>query len=130
MELERPGLSYTVDTLQELRQQFPQSEFGFLLGGDSLEHLLTWRDLPTLFRMVEFLFVPRKGWGQDRLEPFREALPADLKPLFRARFLEMAEVDARSTEIRAALRRGELPDTVPEPVARLIRKEGCYGFGS
>lgn len=128
MELQRPGLSYTVDTLKELRRQYPQSAMGFLLGGDSLEHLLTWRDLPSLFRQVEFLLVPRKGWGEESLAPFRATLPKDLEPLFRARFLDMPIVDARSTEIRAALGRGQMPDAVPEPVARLIRDGACYGF--
>ena len=128
MELQRPGLSYTVDTLKELRLQYPHPAFGFLLGGDSLEHLLTWRDLPTLFQQVEFLFVPRTGWGEARLDPFRNSLPDALRPLFRARFLDMPVVDARSTEIRAALNRGQMPEAVPEPVAELIRAGTCYGF--
>ncbi|MHC4823734.1 MAG: nicotinate (nicotinamide) nucleotide adenylyltransferase [Planctomycetota bacterium] len=129
MELERPGFSYTVDTLQELKRRYPKAEFGFLLGGDSLAHLLTWRDLPTLFDLVEFLFVPRSGWGEGRLAPFREALPRELKALFRARFLPMQVVDASSTEIRAELDEGRIPDTVPQAVASLIRAGGCYGFG-
>lgn len=130
LELHRQGLSYTVDTLRALAELHPQEEFAFLLGGDSLSHLATWRDLEELFTRVEFLFVPRTGWGEDKLEPFRAGLDPHFRSLFRAKFLNMEPVDCSSTAIRASLDRGEMPASVPGAVATLIRVGGHYGFRS
>lgn len=124
MEIHREGLSYTVDTLRALEMQYPGVDLYFLLGGDSLSHLKTWRDLPELFQRVQFLFAPRSGWGPERLEEFRETLPAELNVLFRAEFLPMKEVDVSSTEVRASLAKGICPNSVPSAVADLLRKFG------
>lgn len=124
MELARKGLSYTVDTLRALEVQYPGVDLYFLLGGDSLSHLMTWRDLPELFERVQFLFAPRSGWGVERLNPFRDALSEALRTTFRAEFLPMKEVLVSSTEVRATLDLGQCPDGVPAPVMALMR-----GFG-
>ena len=122
LELERKGMSFTVDTLRELENQYPGVDLYFLLGGDSLSHLMTWRDLPELFERVQFLFAPRSGWGPDRLKPFHDALAADLRTTFRAEFLPMQEVDISSTEVRATLHQGQVPKDVPERVVVLLRE--------
>ena len=122
LEVEREGVSFTVDTLRALEGQYPGVDLYFLLGGDSLSHLMTWRDLPELFERVQFLFAPRSGWGASRLEPFRDALPADLRATFRAEFMPMHEVDVSSTEVRATLAQGRLPADVPESVVALLRE--------
>ena len=124
MEIHREGLSYTVDTLRELEKQYSGTDLYFLLGGDSLSHLNTWRDLPELFQRVQFLFAPRSGWGPERLKPFQASLPEELKGLFRAEFLPMQEVDVSSTEVRALLEKGQCPDALPSAVVDLLRKFG------
>lgn len=128
LELEREGLSFTVDTLRQLAERHPGEGFAFLLGGDSLSHLATWRNLQELFTRVEFLFVPRSGWAQDKLEPFRANLEPSLRAIFRGRFLPMQVVDCSSTEIRGALDQGIMPEDVPHPVAALIQSGHHYGF--
>lgn len=127
MELEREGLSYTVDTLRELEAQYPGVDLYFLLGGDSLSHLSTWRDLAELFQRVQFLFVPRSGWGVEKLAPFTQALSAPVAEIFRAQFLPMKEVPASSTEVRAALNQGLVPPCLPQPVVALMREFGLLG---
>ncbi|MGB0952623.1 MAG: nicotinate (nicotinamide) nucleotide adenylyltransferase [Planctomycetota bacterium] len=130
LELHREGLSFTVDTLRQLEELHPESSLAFLLGGDSLSHLATWRDLEELFTRVEFLFVPRTDWGPERLDPFLASLDAHPRSLFRARFLPMGIVDCSSTEIRQALDQGHIPESVPEPVAALIQSGQHYGFSA
>ncbi len=127
LELERPAPSYTVDTLQILQEQHPGAEILFLLGSDSLSHLSGWRDPERLFRLAEFLFAPRRGWPEAALVRFRAALPDELRPAFRARFLAMAEVELSSTALRAALARGEQPAGLHPAVFAEIRRRGCYG---
>jgi len=127
LELDRPAPSYTVDTLQILQQEHPGAELLFLLGSDSLAHLAGWRDPARLFGMAEFLFAPRRGWPAPALAAFRAALPEPLRALFRARFLDMPEVDLSSTALRAALARGESPAGIQPAVLDEIRRRGCYG---
>ena len=130
LEIERGGLSFTVDTLRTLEAQFGVQKPGLLLGADSLDHLLTWRDPMELFQRVQFLFVPRPGWGEADLERFRRELSRDLQPAFHARFLDMEEGGVDSTSIRRDLARGVMPAGLPPQVAKLIAERGAYGFSA
>lgn len=127
VEIERPAPSYTVETLQLLSEQNPGAELLFLLGSDSLAHLAGWRDPARLFNLAEFLFAPRRGWPESALARFRAALPEELRASFRARFLDMPEVDFSSTALRAALARGESPAGLQPAVLAEIRRRRCYG---
>jgi len=126
LELDRRGPSYTVDTLRALAARHPGAEIFFLLGSDALEHLATWRDLPALFGLAEFVFAPRRGWPRRAWQEFRDRLDPLLAARWRSRFLAMPEVDARSTEIRAALAGGVEPQHLRTEVLSEIRRRGCY----
>jgi nicotinate-nucleotide adenylyltransferase len=126
LELERPGPSYTVDTLRVLATQHHGAEIFLLLGSDCLEHLATWRDLPALIGLAEFVFAPRRGWPRRAWQEFRDRLDPGLATRFRTRFLAMPEVAARSTEIRAALAQGAEPQHLRPAVLAEIRRRGCY----
>lgn len=127
-EVERQGYSFMVDTLRQLQEQYPSAELTLLLGADSLEHLLTWRDVPELFERVKFAFVPRPGWGAQQLHAFHQQLAPNLAQRFRADFLAMQEVAVSSTAIRAALAAGQMPDGLPLTVMEQITANGFYGF--
>ncbi len=128
LELERGGYSFMVDTLRQLAELYPAAEVHLLLGADSLDHLLTWRDVPELFERVTFVFVPRPGWGSQQLSDFSSSLPEELSKSFHADFLDMPEVPISSTEIRAALAKGVMPAGVPKVVKDYIVSKQCYGF--
>ena len=128
LEIERQGYSFMVDTLRQLQDLYPSANPTLLLGADSLDHLLTWRDVPELFQRVKFVFVPRPGWGAMQLENFREQLAPDLALSFRADFLSMEEVAVSSTDIRAALACGQMPGGLPLTVVEQITANGIYGF--
>lgn len=127
LEIERPAPSFTVDTLQILQEQEPAAEMHFLLGADSLAHLATWRDPERLFDLVRFVFAPRRGWPEAALSAFTAGLPSELRRRFRSRFLPMPPVDVSSTEIRVALRRGEVAAGLQPAVLAAIRRLHCYG---
>ncbi|MCP4094140.1 MAG: nicotinate (nicotinamide) nucleotide adenylyltransferase [Planctomycetes bacterium] len=128
LEIEREGLSFTVDTLRQLEKQYGVAHPTLLLGADSLQHLLTWRDVPELFERVRFVFVPRPGWGESQLQDFRIQLSDELRVCFHAEFLPMQEVAVSSTEIREALALGQMPEGLAPSVREFIRAQGCYGF--
>ena len=110
VELERPGPSYTVDTLEELRRREPQSEFALLLGADAATELPSWREakrIPELARVVVF------------------ARPGSRVPTsaFVSQVIEVPAIDISATEVRRRISRGHsirywVPDVVAEYIAR------------
>jgi nicotinate-nucleotide adenylyltransferase len=110
VELDRPGPSYTVDTLEELRRREPQSEFALLLGADAATELPSWheaRRIPELARVVVF------------------ARPGSRVPssAFVSQVIEVPAIDISATEVRRRISRGHsirywVPDVVAEYIAR------------
>jgi nicotinate-nucleotide adenylyltransferase len=109
-ELERPGPSYTVDTLESLRGREPRAAFTLLLGADAAAELGAWHragELPGLARIVVLA---------------RPGTPVPSSPLIAAS-LEVPAVDISATEIRRRARAGLpvrywVPDAVAEYMAR------------
>jgi nicotinate-nucleotide adenylyltransferase len=109
-EIRRGGKSYTVDTLRSLRDREPPAHWFFVLGGDSLANLGSWREAQVLLSELTFVAYPREG-----------AKNATAPAGARVQFLTGAEFPNSSTEIRERMRRGStLRGLVPECVeARL-----------
>jgi nicotinate-nucleotide adenylyltransferase len=117
LELDRPGVSYTADTLQLLRDAYPQTELFLIIGMDSLVDLPKWREPERILDAARLLVVPRPG---------EVSIPAELDG--RYDMLDFDPVDVSSTGVRARLENGEeLDGIVPAPVAKLIREKGLYG---
>ncbi|MBI2880250.1 MAG: nicotinate-nucleotide adenylyltransferase [Candidatus Tectomicrobia bacterium] len=68
LEIRRGGVSYTVDTLRALTEEFgPAAEFFFILGQDAFRSIGSWRDAPELFRMTHFVVVRRPTLSVDEM---------------------------------------------------------------
>ncbi|HVE77896.1 MAG TPA: nicotinate-nucleotide adenylyltransferase [Gemmatimonadaceae bacterium] len=110
VEIERAGLSYTVDTLRTLAGRWPGAELVLLVGADTLASFARWREPDEIRRLATLAILTRAG---D--EP-AAALPAG------ALALETRRVDVSATEVRARVRagrsiRGFVPDAVAEYIA-------------
>ena len=68
IELERQGYTYTVDTLRQMRQQYPGHSFYYIIGTDTLFQLEHWRDYRQVFEYTEFICVPRPGDDRAKVE--------------------------------------------------------------
>jgi nicotinate-nucleotide adenylyltransferase len=113
IEIDRPGLSYTVDTLAELSRRDPTGERFLLIGEDLVDELPTWRSPERITQLAEVV-VPSRG----------EALNRAAGTLRR---LATRRIDISSTEIRARARRGlSLHGFVPGPIAAYIERAGLY----
>ncbi|UUX34199.1 nicotinate-nucleotide adenylyltransferase [Fundicoccus culcitae] len=60
-EVNRGGTNYTVDTMRHFVEEYPQSDFYFIIGGDSVNDLTTWREIDVLNQLVQFVGVRRLG---------------------------------------------------------------------
>jgi nicotinate-nucleotide adenylyltransferase len=124
-EIERGGISYTVDTVRELAARHAGASLHFIIGSDSLEELHTWREIRTIAGMVRFITVRRDA-----------TLPAPSHPELERRLhgrrllnlvLNIPPLPISSTEIRHCVRRGQpISDQVHPAVADYIAREGLY----
>jgi nicotinate-nucleotide adenylyltransferase len=115
LELERPGPSYTVDTLREVRRRDPAGELFFLTGADNLRDLPSWREPDEILRLATLAVLSREGEGAAGAP----GVPAVAVPVTR--------VDVSATEIRRRVAAGDpIRYLVPEPVRAIIEREGLY----
>ena len=62
VDIDRPGPTYTIDTLRDLAAQHPDAELFFITGADALEQILSWKDADELFALAHFVGVTRPGY--------------------------------------------------------------------
>ncbi len=120
LEIDRPGPSYTVDTVEELLVQPEVRAVYLIIGGDSLAQLATWHRYRDLVRLCELLVAKRPGW------PAPESVPEGV-PRERVHILRLPPMDVSATEIRRRVAAGEsISGLVPPAVERYIAEHGLY----
>lgn len=123
LELRRGNVSYTVDTMIELKQLYPNQEFYFIIGADSVPQLKTWNRIEELFGLVKFVAVYRPGYD-DVLAKARKDYGENAERIITIR---TSEYDLSSTNIRQKVQLGQsIKDMVPTKVAEYIEKHGLY----
>ncbi len=134
MELERTGTTYTVETLQQLRDESADRELFFLIGADSLGDLPTWRNPSRILELATLVAVNR-GRGQwlgdgpekvlAEIEPVRRELGAEAAASIR--YVNMPAVDLSATEIRRRIREDRsVRFMIPRAVEMYIRENQLY----
>ena len=124
IELDRGGVSYTVDTLEAFRAAHPDWELWFLLGADSLLSLGRWHRSGDIVRLASVGTVRRPGIA---LPPALEGFPPEVSQRLLANVVEGDCPDISSTDIRRCVETGQpLADLVPGAVADYIAHQGLY----
>jgi nicotinate-nucleotide adenylyltransferase len=117
VDVDRPGLTYTVDTLRDLRSERPDADLFFITGADAIEQILTWKDVESLWSMAHFVAVTRPG----------HTLSVAEIPEASVTQLEVPALAISSTDCRARARSGEpVWYLVPDGVVQYIAKHGLY----
>lgn len=113
IELERGGVSYTVDTVKELVETHEETEYFFLIGADQVEKLRDWYKIDELVNLVTIVAVPRPGYS--------------LQTDYPVQFVTIPQLDVSSTELRRRLQEGiSTRFLMPQSVAAYCEKEGLY----
>jgi nicotinate-nucleotide adenylyltransferase len=125
IEIERPGVSYTVDTIAELRNKLgAEEELFFIIGWDSLVQLPRWKEASRLIQMCRLVAVPRPGNSLPDLKSLETVIPGLSRSLI---ILDKPEIDISATEIRKRAARGlSIRRLVPTPVAEYIKQHKLY----
>jgi nicotinate-nucleotide adenylyltransferase len=123
MELRRPGPSYTVDTLQELRSTTPDIELFLIVGGDIAAGLPQWHEVERVLELATPVVAERRGTARSSIE---DALNS-VRGGERARFFAMPPIGLSSTMIRERVRAGQpIRYFVPDAVASYIHEHALY----
>jgi len=125
MEIDRPGPSYTVDTIAELRNQIgADDKLFFILGWDNLNQLPRWHQAARLVRLCRLVPLRRVGVASPDLDSLEAAIPGLAKSLM---MLDTPQIEISASEIRARVARGlSIHQLVPEAVERYIIEHGLY----
>jgi nicotinate-nucleotide adenylyltransferase len=118
VDIDRPGETYTIDTLRDLRaQRGPEAELFFITGADALTEIFTWRDADELFKLAHFVGCTRPG----------HQLSLAGLPRENVSLIEIPALAISSTECRARVRSGDpIWYLVPEGIVQYISKRRLY----
>lgn len=127
IEIDRPGPSYTIDTIRQLRDLYPSDELYYITGADALEQILRgqWHETEQLLGLCQFIGANRPGY---HLDPERWSAENQLRSyLPHIHTMEIPAMAISSTDIRARVREGRpITYLVPEPVEGYIKKHRLY----
>ena len=117
-EIERGGVSYTIDTVRYFRERFAGADLFWIIGGDQFEQLQDWRNIDELAKLVSFLVLERPGAELVCAEPIAG---------LRYQVVEAPLMEESSSEIRARCAVGDsLDGLVPHAVQAFISEQELY----
>ena len=123
IEIDRGGLSYTVDTVRQIHDELPDAEVFFLIGADALTDVATWKEPQEIFRMATPLVVYRAGQPSPDLNRLKLLCTSHTQP----QLIDMPAIDVSSSEIRQRIAAGEPIDKlVPGAVSEFITQHRLY----
>jgi nicotinate-nucleotide adenylyltransferase len=128
LELRRGGVSYTVDTLKELRGHYgPAASLYFIIGADSLREIGTWRAYRTVIASCALVTARRPGYDLEGWPEDAELFTRGEVAAIRRHIVPTPLIDISSTDIRRRRRRGEsIRYMVPDGVERYLGRHKLY----
>lgn len=128
IEVERPGPSYSVDTIEQLQLEFGGGiELYFIMGMDAVFDLPNWKEPERLSRLCRLVVMARPGYDRSGLLALDEQVPGLSERLV---LLEAPLLDISSSDIRQRVAQGlPIRYLVPDEVGRYIREHGLYRVG-
>jgi nicotinate-nucleotide adenylyltransferase len=135
-EIRRTGMSYTVDSLAELRAEFPERSLCLMLGMDAFLGMPNWHRWREIFELAHVIVAHRPGWKAPMTGPLGEVMvdrgTGNVRELHsskagRIHIHGVTQLEIASTDLRQLILGGrDLRYLVPEPVRDIILKTGCY----
>ncbi|MCH4209230.1 nicotinate-nucleotide adenylyltransferase [Bifidobacterium sp.] len=119
VDIDRPGITYTIDTLRDIQHEHPDAELFFITGADAVAEILQWKDANNMWDLARFVAVTRPGYSNPKAILVPSAGKVDA--------LEIPALAISSTDVRRRARRGEpVWYLVPDGVVQYIGKHGLY----
>lgn len=125
MEIDRDGITYTAETLQQLIKEYPENEYYFILGLDSLQQIEKWRSPNIIFQLAHIVAAGRYHFPKDKIE----GQVHHLEEVYQGKIhlLEIPNIDLSSEMLREHVKNGKsIRYYVPCSVDQYIREHGLY----
>ncbi len=117
VDIDRGGVTYTIDTLRDLKQQHPDDDLFFISGADAIAQILSWKDVDELWGLAHFVAVSRPG----------HTFAVSSLPQQDVSYLEVPALAISSTDCRGRVGRGfPVWYLVPDGVVQYITKHHLY----
>lgn len=119
VDIDRPGVTYTIDTLQDIRALRPHCELFFITGADAVAEIIRWKDSDKMWDLAHFVAVSRPGYSSSISDLHLPDRSVDM--------LEIPALSISSTDIRKRVAQN-MPVwyLVPDGVVQYINKHGLY----
>lgn len=118
VDIDRPGTTYTIDTLRDIARMRPDSDLFFITGADAFADIVKWKDAHKLWELAHFVAVTRPGHQIGQVSGY----PED-----RVSLLEIPALAISSTDCRARVKAGfPVWYLVPDGVVQYISKHHLY----
>ena len=134
-ELRRTGYSYTVDTLESLKAEFPDAALYLIIGSDSFQGLLQWHKWQTIVELANVVIAQRPDHGNDResesgkvlVERFCSIDEIKKSSAGKISFVEVTQLGISATHIRELIKKNKSAKyLLPDSVIKLIGQYGLY----
>jgi nicotinate-nucleotide adenylyltransferase len=127
LEKNRPGPSYTAETLQELQGRHPDKQFALLLGADCLPDLPSWKNPTGILELAELLVFSRPGWPVRTVDEIRQSLGLAPEAPLRLRAIDAPLIDIASRDLRQRVgQKRSIRFLVPRAVECYIEEKKLY----
>lgn len=126
LEIDREGMTYTIDTVEELKKLCRHDvRLYFITGADAIHQILSWKEPEKLLKLCDFVAVTRPGYKKhDLYDNIGELMDRFKSKIY---YMEIPALAISSTDIRDRVRTGKsIKYLVPEPVEDYIKKFGIY----
>ncbi|SHF47350.1 nicotinate-nucleotide adenylyltransferase [Desulforamulus putei DSM 12395] len=125
LEIERQGISYTIDTVREIKRIYGIETVYFITGADAVLEIINWKEAEKLLFMCTFIAATRPGYNLNNIKETLKSLPGDI--LKRILPLEVPALSISSSDIRQRVMEGRsIKYLLPESVEEYILKNGLY----
>ncbi|WP_333871317.1 nicotinate-nucleotide adenylyltransferase [Desulforamulus putei] len=125
LEIERQGISYTIDTVREIKRIYGIETVYFITGADAVLEIINWKEAEKLLSMCTFIAATRPGYNLNNIKETLKSLPGDI--LKRILPLEVPALSISSSDIRQRVMEGRsIKYLLPESVEEYILKNGLY----
>ncbi|AFA48777.1 nicotinate-nucleotide adenylyltransferase [Acetobacterium woodii] len=124
-EIDQNGITYTIDTINIIKEIYPDCDFYFIAGADLMFEITLWKGASELLKSVKFITTFRPGYSHERLDmrikELQEIYGASIYKLYAT------EMDIASSDIRARIKNGySIRYLLPDSVAAYIHTHGLY----
>lgn len=117
VDIDRSGPTYTIDTLRDLRAEYPDADLYFISGADAIAQIFSWKEVEKIWDLAHFIAVSRPG----------HELPHQDLPSDHVSFLEIPALAISSTDCRSRVQSGKpVWYLVPDGVVQYIGKHDLY----